>query len=73
VWNTQDPSHESSRERKTKEWMLQSYIEEGTKLPRKVEGGMDFRGREEGKEKSGKIRYGTRWWRCTEGQEIELR
>jgi hypothetical protein len=31
-------------------------------------------GREEGEEKKkGRIRYGRRWMRCTEGQEIEQR
>ena len=30
-------------------------------------------GREEGEGERGRIRYGKRWRRCTEGQEIEQR
>ena len=43
-------------------------------MSREVEGGRDLEGREdrEGK-KRGRIRYGRRWRRCTEGQEIEQR
>ena len=32
-----------------------------------------MRGREEGEGERGRIRYGKRWRRCTEGQEIEQR
>jgi hypothetical protein len=54
--------------------VLQSYLEGGTISPREVEGGRDLGGREEGEgNKRGRIKYGRRWRRCTEGQEIEQR
>ena len=54
--------------------MFQSYLEGETKSSREVEGRRDLGEREEGEEKKrGRIRYGRRWRRCTEGQEIEQR
>jgi hypothetical protein len=46
----------------------------GNKIIKEVEGLRDMGGREEGEGKKRKrIRYGRRWRRCTEGQEIEQR
>jgi hypothetical protein len=48
--------------------MFQSYLEGETKSSREVEGRRDLGEREEGEEKKrGRIRYGRRWRRCTEG------
>ena len=53
--------------------MLQSLLRRGNKI-REVEGGSDLGGRQAGeRKKRGRIRYGRRWRRCTEGQEIEQR
>jgi hypothetical protein len=54
--------------------MLQSYLEGGTKCSREVEGERGLGGGEEGEgKKRRRSRYGKRWRRCTEGQEIEQR
>ena len=52
--------------------MCQFYLEGGTKYSREAEISRDLGGSEEGGEEGG-IRYGRRWRRCTEGQEIEQR
>jgi hypothetical protein len=43
----------SSRGRKTKVWMLQSYLEGRTKQSRELEDGRDLEGREKGRGKRG--------------------
>jgi hypothetical protein len=51
--------------------MLQSLLRRGNKI-REVEGGSDLGGRQAGeRKKRGRIRYGRRWRRFTEGQKIE--
>ena len=46
----------------------------GSKIIKGSRGGRNLGGREEGEgKKRGKVRYGRRWRRCTEGQETEQR
>jgi hypothetical protein len=52
--------------------MPQSYLEGGTKESQAVESGKNLGGKEESeREKGSRIRYGRRWGRCTQGQEID--
>jgi hypothetical protein len=54
--------------------MFQSFLEWGTKYSQEVEGRRDLGGRNEWEgKKRGRIWYGRRYRRCTEGQEFDQR
>ena len=56
---------------KTKVWMLQSFIEQGTKQSQEIEEERYVGGREEGKKKGGRFRFWKGQERSTEGKKIE--
>ena len=52
-------------------WMLQSFLEGGTKYPQKLEGGRDLEGREEREGKRGsRSRYEKIWDDRQRGREV---